>query len=154
MVSDVLARFAMRSRILLTICTILIVAACGREKQDNESWLDPAASSTTTMPPPATMPEVAAGTTVLVTINDGHIATREASIPPGPAVLTVANAGKELHGLHVEGPNVQAALDEPIAAGGSGTIAVTFERGTYTFYCPVLDHREKGETLTVPIPTS
>ena len=144
----------MRSRILLLICSIVIAAACGSETQDNESWLDPAASSTTTMPPPANTPEVAAGTTVLVTINDGHIATREASIPPGPAILTVANAGKELHGLHVEGPSVQKALDEPLPAGGSGTISVTFERGTYTFYCPVLDHREKGETLTVPIPTT
>lgn len=142
----------MRSLFLVSL-TILLAACGGGEKNDNEAWLDPAASQTTTMPPPAEQPDTHAGTTVLVTINDGHIATREAAIPPGPAVLTVANAGKNVHNLHVEGPGVQAALDGTLEAGESGTINVTFQRGTYTLYCPVLDHRQNGETLTVPIPT-
>ena len=106
MVSDVLARSGMRILISLSLLALLVLAAaCGGEKQDG-SWLDPAASSTTTMPAPATTPEVQTGATVLVTINDGHIATQTASIPEGPVVLTVANAGKEVHGLHVEGPGV------------------------------------------------
>lgn len=136
---------------------ILLLAACGggeAERQDNSTWLDPAASQTNTMPaPPAAQPDTHAGTTVMVTLNDGHIATREAAIPPGPAVLTVVNAGKEVHNLAVEGPGVQATTDATIDAGGTATINVTFQQGTYTFYCPVLDHRNQGETLTVPIPT-
>jgi hypothetical protein len=144
----------MRSRrLLLSVPLLILATACAEEKNDNESWLDPAASQTTTMPAPATTTDTHAGTTVLVTITDGRIAAPESAIPQGPAVLTVANAGNGIHNLHVEGPGVQAALDAPLDAGGNGTINVTFQQGTYTLYCPVLDHRNQGETLTLPIPT-
>ncbi|HEU4521371.1 MAG TPA: hypothetical protein VFT12_05165 [Thermoanaerobaculia bacterium] len=131
---------------------ILILAACGGGETANDggSWLEPA---TSTMPEPATAPQTEAGTTVLVTVNDGHVATRESAIPIGPAVLTVMNAGKEVHGLHVEGPGVQAALESTLATNESGTLSVTFQNGEYTLYCPVLDHRNNGETLTMTVPT-
>lgn len=132
---------------------MLLLAACGGEDKDGEAWLDPAASGTSTMPDAVTPPDTDAGMTMVVTINDGHIAAAEASIPVGPAVLTVMNAGAELHDLHVEGPGVNRALDEPIDANESGTMAVTFQEGTYTMYCPILDHRQKGETLTMTIPS-
>jgi hypothetical protein len=144
----------MRSRIIFVVFSILLLTACGGdEARDNESWLDPAASGTTTMPEPATAPDVEAGTTVLVTLNDGHIATRESAIPVGPAVFTVTNAGKEVHGLHLEGPQVNVALDASLAAGETGTLSATLQKGEYTLYCPLLDHRDKGETLTMTIPT-
>ena len=134
----------MRSRTSFVFLTILLLAACGG---------DPEPVATDTMPEPVTAPDVEAGMTILVTLNDGHIATQESSIPVGPAVLTVANAGQELHGLHVEGPGVKAALENPLDPNGSGTISVTFQDGEYVLYCPILDHREKGETLTITVPT-
>lgn len=143
----------MRTLISLSMLTLLILAAaCGGEKKDDEPWLDPAASSTTTMPPAATTPEVESGATVLVTLSDGHLATQETSFPEGAVVLTIANAGKEVHGLHVEGPGVSKALDGTLTEGGSGSLEVVFQKGTYELYCPVADHRTKGETLTVTIP--
>ena len=132
----------------------LILAACGgSETPEGEAIFDPAASIKTPMPEPATAPEVAAGTTLLVTLNDGRIATRESAIPVGAAVLTVTNVGKEVHGLHVEGPGVEGALERSLGTNESGTINVTFQNGEYTLSCPILDHREKGETLTMTIPT-
>lgn len=141
----------MRSLVFVLTTTVLL-AACrgGDEQQNNEAWLDPAASQTTTMPAPATTTDTHAGTTVLVTLNDGSIAAGETAIPPGPAVLTVANAGKEVHSLHVEGPGVNAALDSNLDANGSGTVNVTFQRGSYDLYCPILDHRQtETRTLTI-----
>lgn len=144
----------MRTVISLSLLALLtLAAACGGEKKDDEPWLDPAASSTTTMPAPATAPEVQTGATVLVTINDGHVATQQGSIPEGAVVLTVANAGKEVHGLHVEGPGFSKALDGTLQGGSSGSLEVVFQKGTYELYCPVADHRTNGETLTVTIPT-
>lgn len=145
----------MRSRILILVSLIVILAgACRREEPpEQESWMDPAASSTTTMPEPPGGAETEAGTTLVVTLNDGHLATRESAIPVGSAVITVMNAGQEVHGLHIEGPGVQKALEATLGANESGTIAATFQQGTYEFYCPVLDHRKAGETLTVTIPT-
>jgi uncharacterized cupredoxin-like copper-binding protein len=143
----------MRSRILIVLPLMILAAACGGEDKEG-AWLDPAASQTATMPEAVTPPDVEAGATVLVTVNDGHIAVPESTIPIGPVVMTVANAGTQLHGLHVEGPGVNAAMENPADANGSGTLSVTFQKGEYTFYCPILDHREKGETLTVTVPTS
>lgn len=154
MVSDVLAETGMRILISFSLLALLILAvACGGEKKDDGTWLDPAASSTTTMPPPATAPEVDTGATVLVTLSDGHLATQQATFPEGPVVLTVANAGKEVHSLHVEGPGVSKALDGTLLGDASGSLEVVFQKGTYELYCPVADHRTKGETLTVTIPT-
>lgn len=152
MVSDVLARTGMRILISFSLVALLILAVGCVEKKEG-SWMEPAASSTTTMPEPATAPEVDTGATVLVTLSDGHLATQEATFPEGPVVLTVANAGKEVHSLHVEGPGVSKALDSTLLAEASGSLEVVFQKGTYELYCPVTDHRSKGETLTVTIPT-
>src|SRR5688500_11677364 len=98
----------MRILISFSLLALLILAVACVEKKEG-SWMEPAASSTTTMPPAATTPEVDTGATVLVTLSDGHLATQEATFPEGAVVLTVANAGKEVHSLHVEGPGVSKA---------------------------------------------
>ena len=99
----------------------------------------------------ALVPEVAAGTTVLVVLEDNSIAVREQSIPPGPAVLTIENRGSELHNLFVEGEGIGRAADNPVPENGSGTLDVTFRPGTYTLYCPIGEHRSRGEQVTITI---
>lgn len=99
----------------------------------------------------ALVPDVAAGTTVLVMLEDNSIAVREQAIPPGPAVLTIENRGSETHNLFVEGEGISRAADTPIAENGSGTLDVTFRPGTYTLYCPIGEHRTRGESVTVTI---
>lgn len=97
------------------------------------------------------MPDVAAGTTVLVMLNDNSLAVREQTIPPGPVVLTIENGGSQVHSLHIEGPGVQQATDATIGAGASSNLEMTFQPGTYTLYCPITDHRQKGEEATIQI---
>jgi plastocyanin len=99
----------------------------------------------------AIVPDVDAGTTVLVMLNDNSIAVREQAIPPGPAVLTVENRGTEPHNLFIEGPGVSRAADSPIAEKGSATVDVTFTAGTYVLYCPLADHRQNGEQVQVTV---
>jgi putative hemolysin len=96
----------------------------------------------------ALVPETKAGQTVLVTINDGTIdVANHDQIAPGPAVVTVTNASKNVHNLFIDGPGVQKAPDHDIAGGGVANINVDLQAGKYTFYCPVLDHRTKGESI-------
>lgn len=99
----------------------------------------------------AVVPEVDAGTTVLVMLNDNSIAVQQQNIPPGPAVLTVENRGTATHNLFIEGPGVSRAADSPIAAKGSATVEVNFAAGTYVLYCPIADHRQKGEQVQVTV---
>ena len=99
----------------------------------------------------ALVPDVAAGTTVLVLLEDKSIAVREQSIPPGPAVMTIENRGSELHNLFIEGEGISRAADNPIPQNGSGTLDVMFKPGTYTLYCPVGEHRTRGEQVQITI---
>ena len=88
---------------------------------------------------------------MLVLLNDNSIAVREQAIPPGPAVLTVQNGGKEVHNLFIEGADLNRAAGDTIAQGASATVEVNFKPGTYTLYCPIAKHRENGEQVTVTI---
>ncbi|HYK01685.1 MAG TPA: hypothetical protein VE974_08005 [Thermoanaerobaculia bacterium] len=149
---------------------LLVVLACRKETEaeKKETWLgtpnptetsgtaaDTTAAATGTHPASpggtALVPDVESGTTVLVMLNENSIAVREQAIPPGPAVLTVQNGGKEVHNLFIEGADLSRAAGDTIAQGGSATVEVNFKPGTYTLYCPIAKHRENGEQVTVTI---
>jgi hypothetical protein len=150
-------------KVLLFLLCLVLVAGC--KKKNEKPWLgeatpNPTATETTgtgddpTHPASpggtAVVPDATGGTTVVVLLEDGHLAVQTQAIPPGPAVLTVTNGGKETHNLTVEGPGV-AVTGDPLPAGNTRPIDANFQVGTYTLYCPILDHRTKGEQTTVTI---
>ena len=146
---------------LLLAALLVSSIACKRTETVTDTAataVDTAATESATHPASpggeALVPDVDSGTTVLVMLSDGSIAVREQTIPPGPAILTVENRGTGVHNLFVEGEGISRAAGDNIAAGGSATVDVNFKAGTYTMYCPVLDHREKGEQVTVTVGTS
>jgi uncharacterized cupredoxin-like copper-binding protein len=149
---------------------LLVVMACRAETPEEKktTWLgtpeptatagtaaDTTAAATATHPGSpggtAVVPSVAAGTTVLVMLNNNSIAVREQSIPPGPAVLTIENRGTDVHNLFIEGQDLNRAAGDAIPEGQSATIDVNFKPGTYTLYCPVGDHRTSGEQVQLTI---
>ncbi|HEU4887097.1 MAG TPA: hypothetical protein VFV49_04360 [Thermoanaerobaculia bacterium] len=149
----------MKQRILFAVLFTLLAAACSRETPSATATADTAgtASETATATHPASpggaalVPDVAAGTTVLVVLEDNSLALPGQAIPSGPAVLTVENRGSGVHNLYIEGEGINRAAGDNIEAGRSATVDVLFKPGTYTFYCPVLNHRENGEQATITI---
>jgi|GEM_PF-2552754 len=144
-----------RSLVFLTLFSLLLVLACRNEKtaQTTTTAESDTASATTPGSPGGTaaVPDADTGTTVIVVLEDSSIGVKGETIPPGPANLTASNAGKEVHNLFVEGAGVNRGLDKNLGPGESATLDVMFQPGTYTFYCPVLDHRTKGEQVQVTI---
>ncbi len=151
-----------RSLILLALFSLFLAIAC-RDEKPEETWLGTSTdtSGTATETASATAPgspggtavvtDVDSGTTVLVVLEDGSIGVREQSIPPGPAVFTVENRGTQVHNLFIEGQGINRAAGDTIAQGQSATVDVMLKEGTYTLYCPVLDHREKGEQIQINV---
>lgn len=146
----------MRTTIFLAIA-ITALAACRSENDKDGPWLGGSTSTLDEAKHPgspggtAVVPDVSAGTTVMVLLEDRRIAVRETAIPPGPAVFTVTNGGDQLHNLYIEGPGVQKAAGDPIAENGTRTVSAVLQPGTYTLHCPILDHREKGELTTFTV---
>ena len=136
---------------------VLLSAACRDPKPEQSSVLPPAESATDSATHPASpggaavVPEVDSGTTVLIVVTEGSVSVPGQAIPPGQAVLTVENGGKERHNLFIEGEGISRATGEVLDPGATQSTDVIFRPGTYTFYCPILDHRTKGEQATITI---
>ena len=70
--------------------------------------------------------------------------------------ITLKNNGKMAHSIKFDLPGSDKGLEREIAAGQTGHL--TFEApskvGAYKFYCPVDDHREKGEEGQLEVHTA
>ncbi len=65
-----------------------------------------------------------------------------------PFQITLVNKGKSVHSLRFHFPNNEYPFPTNVPPGQSATAvmdAVT-DPGTYTFYCPVDEHRDRGMT--------
>lgn len=143
--------------VLLAIASLAV--ACGGPSEE-KTFLENAeqtATDTAALPGSpggtAVVPDVSTGTTVLVSLQDGRVLVQDFDkIPPGPAVFTVTNAGPDVHTLAVEGPNVSRTADEAsMATGAQTSFEVNLTPGSYTLYCPLGDHRQRGESATLTI---
>lgn len=143
-----------------TLLTILLLAACKQEsaadaenpiaapvvQSETDSAAHPGSPGGT-----AIVPDVSAGTTVLVVVTEGSIAAKQQALPPGPTIFTVQNGGTELHNLFIEGQGISRAAGDNLEAGKTTTLDVVLESGTYLLYCPILDHRDKGESTQITV---
>ena len=156
-------------RTAVMVFAALSLVACGGDEKDSGFLENAQQTATDTATHPgspggtAVIPSTESGATVIVTLNDNSIAVADSDrIPPGPTVFTITNGGSGAHSLYIEGPGVSKAPDSAtLAKGATSSVSVTLQPGTYTLYCPVLNHRDNGESVTLvirpanaPAPTS
>lgn len=157
--------------VLFSILMLSLVAACGGNEDGAEETpqvtTDTTATTTiagetstadATAPGSpggaALVPDTNIGTTVIALVGDGRVEISTSAIPVGPAVMTVTNVGTELHSLQVEGNGNSFALSDPIDKNVRNTLNVEFKQGTYSIFCPIAGHRERGEQTQITIPMS
>lgn len=70
-----------------------------------------------------------------------------------PITVMLANTGRFPHSVMIAGPNGQTlSAGAPLAGGESRDFSFTIaEAGTYTFWCPVANHREQGMVGTIVV---
>jgi len=83
--------------------------------------------------------------------TDFHIQLSQADFTPGTYTFQTKNDGKFPHALTIDGPGVAKQATPTLPAGQSGSVTVTLQAGTYTFYCPVDAHRTKGMQMQVNV---
>jgi plastocyanin len=63
---------------------------------------------------------------------------------PGTYTFTMANDGHATHAIEIDGPGVADQKSSTAGPGGTSTLTVTLQPGSYTLYCPVGNHRQLG----------
>jgi len=73
-----------------------------------------------------------------------------ATVGSGGVTFNLRNNGQFPHNIHIDGMANDVFADN-LMGDQSATAAVTLTPGTYTFWCPVSNHRERGMegTLTM-----
>lgn len=85
---------------------------------------------------------------ISVSATDFAFSPAELAAEPGTVEIELVNDGEMPHAIAIDGVD---ASSETIDPGGTTTLSVELEEGTYEVYCPVEGHREAGMvgTLTV-----
>ena len=134
------------------VALLVVVAFAGCRKQqtseDNRARMNPV------VPPSQDMPSKRVGgvSPVQTRIDlDEYDVKMPDTLKAGPQSFLVANAGTTNHSLAIEGNGVDVALPQPLPRGDTTTLNVDLKPGTYTFYCPVDNHKNRGMSRTVTV---
>ena len=73
------------------------------------------------------------------------------TLQAGKQSFQIENAGKEMHSLEIEGNGIHEGIESPLSRGSRAGLEIDLPPGTYTVYCPVEDHRQRGMTLQVTV---
>jgi uncharacterized cupredoxin-like copper-binding protein len=147
------------SRIAPAAAVLVLLAACGDNKKDTAvTPPQPVVTSPAATPMPQTSDTPSAGsssdasaTTVPVDLTEFKIGLTKSTFTAGTYTFTATNSGKFPHAFQVDGPGVADKGTGTVQPGDSGSVTVTLQKGTYTFYCPVPGHKEKGMTMQVTV---
>jgi uncharacterized cupredoxin-like copper-binding protein len=157
----------MRSMRLFVISLALVsLVACQRETPDvsqntpsqstTMSQTETAAVATSELNPPivAESDNPAATPTAASPTQEVHLIEYEIhmpdTLPAGRVAFNVENGGKENHAFEIEGNGIEQKTDV-LTRGNTTALEVELKPGTYTVYCPVPGHAEKGMKKTVTV---
>lgn len=147
-------RIPLRSILVLPLVAGLALAGCDAADQDAEDADD--ADTLATLPQDDTAAAArdattaGQGDTVEVRLTDFAI-EMPMRLPAGPTTFHVMNAGQAEHNFEVEGQGIEQELESNLAAGDTATMQLDLEPGTYTVYCPVGDHEDRGMRMELTV---
>jgi uncharacterized cupredoxin-like copper-binding protein len=104
-----------------------------------------------TSPPASTSQATAAGTPVTATEKEFSITLSTTTFKAGAYSFNVKNVGSFSHNLTIEGPGVAMKASPTMPGGGSGTLTVTLQKGSYELWCSVDGHKDRGMDLTIQV---
>jgi plastocyanin len=135
------------------LTAVALVAACGALAACGSG--DSTTASKQTTAAPAKTAAAAGGTRLALDAGEQgglSFSKKALATKAGAVTIILSNPqGNHLpHAIALEGQGVQKA-GQTVQAGGTSTVTADLKPGTYTYFCPVGDHRQEGMegTLTV-----
>jgi uncharacterized cupredoxin-like copper-binding protein len=135
---------------------LAVLTACGGDSGEPEAAATTSETTTSASSPaetssPAAESPAAEIRTITATEADFTITLDSDTLTAGTYRIEVVNDGAMTHALDVERDGEDVAESDSIDPGGSTTLEVTLEPGTYVFYCPIGGHRDAGMEITVQV---
>ena len=129
----------MRKFLVLAVAIVpLALAACGDDDETTS-----AGATDTTAAETTTAASGGAGGSVAIKETEFVLDPSDPTTGAGPVSIEVTNDGSIPHDLEVEGNGIEEVTDT-IEPGGSATLDVDLEPGSYKIYCTIGDHEEQG----------
>lgn len=114
-------------RTLPIVLAGLILAACASD--DDEAVTD------------GTNPDE--GSTVAVTLRE-HEIELSGEAAAGQVTFELSSEGDQVHGFVVEGNGISETLTSDVRPGSTDRVSIELDAGSYTVWCPIGDHRDRG----------
>ena len=129
---------------LIVVALSVLVAACGEDRETG-TGTSTGGGNTSTSPTEQSKARGRVVATVRITETDFKLKPSKPQVSePGVVEFVAENKGKAPHALEVEGPSGEAET-ETMKPGGRDSFKVNLSKpGTYTMYCPVGNHEERG----------
>jgi plastocyanin len=118
-----------------------------RKRSSSGTTTGPGDESTGTSGPPGRL----LATEREVSSTQLQLQLSRASLPAGSAIVEQYNAGSDPHNLILEKDGQVAFAYPTLDPGGDQKQTVVLQRGTYTLYCNLLDHRSLGMQATLTV---
>lgn len=95
-----------------------------------------------------------AGTKVTASLTEFHIALSQQTFKAGTYTFVVSNDGSATHALDITGPGLSNADTTDLSPGQKANLTVTFQSGSYDFFCPIANHKQLGMNMNVNVTVS
>jgi uncharacterized cupredoxin-like copper-binding protein len=131
----------------------LLTAACGSGGSGYGSAAPPAAppAATTTAAGPTSGASTGPATQVTASLTEFHIGLSKQTFSAGTYTFAVSNDGRATHALEITGPGLSNAETAFLSPGQKANLTVTFQSGSYDFFCPVANHKSLGMNMNVSV---
>jgi hypothetical protein len=129
---------------VLVLC--VLAAACTDDGRNIRSY----------EPPPPSCTSTATGdSSVSVRLRDDSVRADPGTVPAGRIAFVVRNAGSREHSFHVTrvtgGRPVGVGSIDAVAEDGVCATSLQLESGTYSLYCDLDDHFDRGMHTTLRV---
>jgi plastocyanin len=89
---------------------------------------------------------------VQVTAHEFSFTLSRQTVQHGAAIIELANFGQDAHDLRLQRKGARHIAGTPaVQAGGRYDLKVVLQRGRYTLWCSLANHRARGMTATLTV---
>jgi uncharacterized cupredoxin-like copper-binding protein len=89
--------------------------------------------------------------TVQVSATEFALKLSTTTFAPGAYTFVMSDDGHATHAIELQGPGVDGVKSGTVGPGGSSSLTATLQKGTYTLWCPVANHRAEGMQTTLTV---